>query len=135
MNISDLNDSELKLHSFSISPNVIWNTSINFFFIWNIFLPFYPYPRTYRGFVTPLQQTSFWKHGDKRINCSKRAISPFVTMVQLYPSFVLSFKGIFCALTRRFQSLLLQICHMWEKVNNKLVVLMMYTFRNILNLQ
>ena len=35
---------------------------------------------SYRRFLTPLQQTTFWKHTDKRRNCSKRAISPFATM-------------------------------------------------------
>ena len=28
----------------------------------------------------PPQQTAFWIHGDKKRNCSKRSISPFVTM-------------------------------------------------------
>ena len=43
----------------------------------------------------PLQQTAFWKHGDKKRNCSNRAISPFVTMFQLYSIIVLSLKGRF----------------------------------------
>ena len=30
--------------------------------------------------LTPAQQTAFWKHGHNRRNCSKRAISPLVTM-------------------------------------------------------
>ena len=38
-----------------------------------------PFP-SYRRFLTPLQQTAFYKHSDKRRNCSKRAISPFATM-------------------------------------------------------
>ena len=35
---------------------------------------------SYRRFLTPLQQTAFWKHSNKRRNCTKHAISPFVTM-------------------------------------------------------
>ena len=31
-----------------------------------------PFP-SYRSFLTPLQQTTFWKHCDIRRNCSKRA--------------------------------------------------------------
>ena len=38
-----------------------------------------PFP-SYKRFLTPLQQTAFWKHGDNRRSCSRRAISPFVTM-------------------------------------------------------
>ena len=38
-----------------------------------------PFP-SYRHFLIPLQQTAFWKLGDKRRNCSKWAISAFVTM-------------------------------------------------------
>ena len=34
--------------------------------------------------MTPLQQTAFWKHGDKRRNCSKQAISPFATMFSYF---------------------------------------------------
>ena len=29
-------------------------------------------------------QTAFWKHSDKRINCTKRAISPFATMFSTF---------------------------------------------------
>ena len=32
------------------------------------------------AFRRHLQQTTFWKHCDKRWNCSRRAISPFATM-------------------------------------------------------
>ena len=35
-------------------------------------------------FLTPLQQTAFWKHSDKRRNCSKRAISPLATMYSTF---------------------------------------------------
>ena len=31
-------------------------------------------------FLMPLQQTDFWKHSNKRRNCSERAISSFATM-------------------------------------------------------
>ena len=37
-----------------------------------------------RRFLTPLQQTAFWKHSDKRRNCTKRAISPFATMFSTF---------------------------------------------------
>ena len=36
----------------------------------------YSFP-SYRRFLMPLQQTAFWKHCDKRRNCTKHAISPF----------------------------------------------------------
>ena len=39
---------------------------------------------SYRRFLTPMQQTAFWKHSDKRRNCSKRAISPFATMFSTF---------------------------------------------------
>ena len=39
---------------------------------------------SYRCFLTPLQQTPFWKHSDKRINCTKHAISPFATMFSTF---------------------------------------------------
>ena len=32
-------------------------------------------------FLMPLQPTAYWKHVDKRRNCSKQAISPSVTMI------------------------------------------------------
>ena len=44
---------------------------------------FKPFP-SYRCFLTPVQQTDFWKHGDKRRNCSRRAISIFVTMFSIF---------------------------------------------------
>ena len=34
--------------------------------------------------MTPLQQTAFWKHSDKRRNCTKRAIAPFATMFSTF---------------------------------------------------
>ena len=42
-----------------------------------------PFP-SYRCFLAPLQQTAFWKHSEKRRNCSKWAISPFVTMFSTF---------------------------------------------------
>ena len=36
------------------------------------------------SFLTPLQQMDFWKHIDKRRNCTKRAISPFATMFSTF---------------------------------------------------
>ena len=41
--------------------------------------PLWPFP-SYRRFLTPLQQTTFWKHSDKRRNCSFWGMSTFVTM-------------------------------------------------------
>ena len=38
----------------------------------------------YRRFATPLQQKTFWKHSDKRRNCSKQAISPFAAMFSTF---------------------------------------------------
>ena len=35
-------------------------------------------------FLTPLQQTAFWKHSDKRRICSKQAISSFTTMFSTF---------------------------------------------------
>ena len=32
----------------------------------------------------PLQQRAFWKHSDKRRNCTKHAISPFATMFSTF---------------------------------------------------
>ena len=32
----------------------------------------------------PLQQTAFWKHSDKRRNCTELAISPFATMFSTF---------------------------------------------------
>ena len=57
-----------------------------------------------------LQPTAFRKHGNKRRNCSKQAISPLV-----YSIIILSFKGSFPF----FQSCLLQICCMWENVKGQ----------------
>ena len=42
-----------------------------------------PFPSC-RRFLTPLQQTAFWKHSDKRRNCTKRAISTFATMFSTF---------------------------------------------------
>ena len=39
---------------------------------------------SYRRFLTPLQQTAFRKHCDKRRNCSKKAISPFATIFSTF---------------------------------------------------
>ena len=39
---------------------------------------------SYRRFRKPLQQMAFWKHSDKRRNCTKRAISPFATMFSTF---------------------------------------------------
>ena len=43
---------------------------------------YYPFT-SYRRFLMPLQQNAFWKHSDKRRNCTKSAISPFATMFPL----------------------------------------------------
>ena len=48
---------------------------------WIIWLRWFP---SYRRFLTPLQQTAFWKQNDKRRNCSKQAISPFITMFSAF---------------------------------------------------
>ena len=42
-----------------------------------------PFP-SYKRFLTPLQQTAFWKHSDKRSYFTKRAISPFATMFSTF---------------------------------------------------
>ena len=49
----------------------------------------------YIRFLTSLQKTAFWKHGDQRRNCSKQAISAFVTMFSNSSIMILSFNGSF----------------------------------------
>ena len=49
------------------------------------------YP-SYRRFLTPLQQTAFWKHSDKRRNCTKRAQNvQFLLLPQCFPLFVIGY--------------------------------------------
>ena len=52
------------------------------------FLRYYPFP-SYKCFLMPLQQTVFWKHSDKRRNCSKQAISIFATMFYTFTLLVM----------------------------------------------
>ena len=73
----------------------------------------YPFP-SYRRFLTPLQQTAFWKHSDKRRNCTKRAISSFATMFSTF-GHIHSIIEIFYVLTKYVQSRLLQNCRMGGK--------------------
>ena len=47
-------------------------------------------------FLTPLQQMACSKYGDKRRNCSKRAISPFVTMFSTLFNFGYALKVVCC---------------------------------------
>ena len=81
---------------------------------------------------TPLQQTAFWKHSDKRRNCLKQAISPFATMFSTFSNrlfFQLSrFLSIFWK--KYVQSCLLQNCHMRERVVRGMVVLQQMTFKS-----
>ena len=72
----------------------------------------------YRCFLMPLQQTAFWKHSDKRRDCSQRAISPLATM---FSTFIHSIIEIFYFLTKYVQSRLLQNCCMKERVNPRVV--------------
>ena len=72
---------------------------------------------SYRRFLMPLQQTAFWKHRDKRGNCSKRAISHFNTFAFHFQSLVIhSIIEIFYFLTKYVQSRLLRNCRMRERV-------------------
>ena len=58
--------------------------------IWNYFnkilstlkfgICFNPFPHIDAFWHLELQKIAFWKHGNKKRNCSKQAISPFVTM-------------------------------------------------------
>ena len=61
---------------------------------------------SYSRFLTPLQQTAFWKHSDNRWNCSNREISPFATIFSTF-SHRLSIQYF---LTKYVQSCLLQNC-------------------------
>ena len=74
-----------------------------------------PFP-SYRRFLTPLQQMALWKLGDKRRNCSNEQFLLLSPCFQLYSIIVLSSKGFSVLLPRRFQSRLLQICCMLERV-------------------
>ena len=56
-----------------------------------------------------LKQTAFWKHSDKRRNCTERAISPFVTMFSTFSHRLSIWK-------KYVQSRLLQNCRMRERV-------------------
>ena len=84
--------------------------------------PIYPF-LSYRCFLTPLQQTTFWKQGEKRRNCSKQAISfcPHVLHSILLLYFHL--KGVKKKKRVCFQSHLLQNWCLRERVYLNLAVI------------
>ena len=68
-----------------------------------------------RRSVTPSAADDFWKHCDKRRNCSKRAISPICHNVfQLLSVIIRTLIEIFHFFSGHFQRRLLQICCMWK---------------------
>ena len=77
----------------------------------------------------------FWKHCDKKINCSWWTMSPFATMfstvfsnyyyTQIYRDTLL------CFLSRCFQSRLLQACCMCERVKTCLHIKMVWNMRHV----
>ena len=65
----------------------------------------------------PLQQTTSWNHCGKRRYCSWWAISPFAaTFSTLFNNWTLIYWDFLMFLSRCFQSRLLQICCVWERV-------------------
>ena len=58
-----------------------------------------------------------WKHFDKRINCSRRAISPFVTILSnSFYNNTFTYRYLSHYFTKCFQSRLLQMRCLWERV-------------------
>ena len=80
---------------------------------------FIPFPHIDRRFLTPLQQTTFWKHSDKRRNCSNEQ---FLLLPQCFPLLVIDYPfnyRDFPFFDKISSSRLLRKCFMRERVKNR----------------
>ena len=103
-----------KLALASTFPKILSNNLIDRVYHSRFSTEINPLPYTDAFWLVPLQQTAFWKHSDKRRNCTARAISPFATMFSTL-SHRLSIQ--FHCLTKYIQSRLMQNYPMRERVN------------------